>query len=140
MITIPIGAWTASVVFDLFALFSEDPSAYIPGAQLLIAIGVIGAVAAAVFGLHDLSLLAPGTAARRTALLHMTLNLAVMVLFIVSFILRMVSGSEELNIAGFVLSILALAVLGVSGWLGGKLAYRYGVRVASEKTQMEGFR
>jgi uncharacterized membrane protein len=31
-------------------------------------------------------------------------------------------------------------VLGVSGYLGGKLAYRYGVRVADEATQAAGFR
>jgi hypothetical protein len=29
--------------------------------------------------------------------------------------------------------------IAVSGWLGGKLAYRYGVRVADEQTQSEGF-
>lgn len=39
-----------------------------------------------------------------------------------------------------VLSALSLAELGVSGFLGGKLAYRYGVRVASETTQVEGYR
>jgi hypothetical protein len=30
-------------------------------------------------------------------------------------------------------------VLGVSGYLGGKLTYRYGVRVADEVTQAEGY-
>ncbi|WP_329414860.1 DUF2231 domain-containing protein [Nocardia vinacea] len=39
-----------------------------------------------------------------------------------------------------VLSITALAVLGVSGYLGGKLAYHYGVRVADETTQASGYR
>ena len=38
------------------------------------------------------------------------------------------------------LSIIGLAVIGVSGFLGGKLAYRYGVRVADESVQAEGFR
>jgi uncharacterized membrane protein len=37
------------------------------------------------------------------------------------------------------LSIVALVVLSASGFLGGKLAYRYGVRVADERTQAEGF-
>jgi uncharacterized membrane protein len=37
-------------------------------------------------------------------------------------------------------SLVALALLGVSGWLGGNLAYRYGDRVATEETQQEGFR
>ena len=36
-------------------------------------------------------------------------------------------------------SAVALAVLAVSGWLGGKLAYRYGVRVADEATQAQGY-
>jgi hypothetical protein len=33
----------------------------------------------------------------------------------------------------------ARAGLAVSGWLGGRLAYRYGVRVADEATQVEGY-
>ena len=39
-----------------------------------------------------------------------------------------------------ILTIIALILLVVSGWFGGKLAYRYGVRVADEGTQAEGFR
>ena len=34
----------------------------------------------------------------------------------------------------------ALVFLGVSGFLGGMLAYRYGVRVAAESDQAEGYR
>ena len=37
------------------------------------------------------------------------------------------------------LSVVSVAVLGVSGFLGGKLAYRYGVRVADETTQADGY-
>jgi hypothetical protein len=33
-----------------------------------------------------------------------------------------------------------LAILAVSGWLGGKLAYRFGVRVADETEQAPGYR
>jgi len=36
--------------------------------------------------------------------------------------------------------VVAIALLGVSGWLGGKLAYRYGVPVTDEQAQVEGFR
>lgn len=38
------------------------------------------------------------------------------------------------------LIIVALVLLGVSGWVGGELAYHYGVRGADEHTQSEGFR
>jgi len=37
------------------------------------------------------------------------------------------------------LSAVSLAVLAVSGYLGGKLTYRYGVRVADEVTQADGY-
>lgn len=70
----------------------------------------------------------------------MTLNLTVVVLFVVDFAVRASQGSEKASTAGFVLSLVALALLGVSGMLGGKLAYHYGVRVAGEQTQSEGFR
>ncbi|MFB8177760.1 DUF2231 domain-containing protein [Streptomyces sp. NPDC055966] len=45
----------------------------------------------------------------------------------------------SVGIGRLVLSALSVAVLGVSGFLGGKLAYRYGVRVADESTQAEGY-
>ena len=70
----------------------------------------------------------------------MVLNLGVVGLFVADFLLR--SDYEEYvetETAPMVLSIVALAVLGVSGYLGGMLAYRYGVRVADEETQAQGF-
>src|SRR5690606_38508655 len=102
--------------------------------------GLIGAVLAAVFGLIDMSNLAAGTPARRTALIHMTLNLSVVVLLLIGLIVRWNSSHDEVSVIGFILSIIAIAGLGVSGSLGGKLAYHYGVRVADEATQAEGFR
>jgi uncharacterized membrane protein len=38
------------------------------------------------------------------------------------------------------LSVVCLALLTAAGYLGGKLAFRYGVRVADETTQADGFR
>ena len=46
----------------------------------------------------------------------------------------------ETSVGQIVLSAAALAFLGVSGFLGGMLAYRYGVRVAAETDQAEGYR
>ena len=140
LVTIPIGTWVASLVFDIFGLAVGDPTAFALGAQVLIAIGVIGALLAAVFGFIDLSVIARGTPAQRTGLIHMSLNLAIVALFAVNWFIRATSDHDEVSIVGMVLSIIALVALGVSGWLGGKLAYRYGVRVADEGTQAEGFR
>lgn len=140
LVTIPIGTWVASFVFDIIALVADDPEPYIMAANILILIGLIGAVLAAAVGLLDLSMLERGTAARRTALVHMTLNLVIVVLFLASLLVRWAHGDEDISVIGFILSIVALALLGISGWLGGKLAYHYGVRVADEKMQAEGYR
>ena len=141
LVTIPIGAWIASLVFDIIGLVSNDPAPYVRGAWVLIVIGLVGAVVAAVWGFIDYLQLGRSTAARRTATIHLALNLGVVVLFVINLLVRLSADDpDEVSIVGFVLSIVGLAVLGVSGWLGGKLAYRYGVRVADERTQMEGFR
>lgn len=140
LVTVPIGAWVASLVFDLVALFSADGSAFATGATWLIVIGIIGALAAAVFGLLDLAAIESGTRAKRTGLIHMVINVTVVVLFVINFAMRLCVGVAEPTVAGLVISIVALSALGASGWLGGMLAYQYGVRVAAETDQLEGFR
>jgi uncharacterized membrane protein len=141
LVTVPIGVWLASAVFDIVALANaEEEAVFAEGAYWLIGIGIIGALLAAVFGLLDLTTIARGTKAFRTGLTHMALNLTVVALFVVDFAVRAAQGYEEASTVGFILSLIALALLGVSGWLGGMLAYHYGVRVADEQTQAEGFR
>ena len=140
LVTIPIGTWIASLVFDVIGFVVEEPAPYALGAQVLIAIGVIGALLAAIFGFLDLLAIPSNTVAKRTAFIHMGLNLGAVVLFAVNYFVRAASDHDEISITGLVLTIIGLAVIGVSGWLGGKLAYRYGVRVADEDTQAEGFR
>lgn len=141
LVTVPIGAWVASLVFDIASRASDDPEAFTRGSYWLIGIGVLGALAAAVFGFLDLVTIPRGTPAFRTALTHMGLNLAVVVAFVVSFVLRSgtVDEGEQVGIGFIALSVVALAALGASGWLGGKLTYRYGVRVVDEQTQREGY-
>lgn len=140
LVTVPIGSWVASIVFDIIALTAEDPTPYVVAARILILIGIVGAVLAAIWGFLDYLQLAAGTPARRTATTHMILNLGVTVLFVVNVLVRLAQDDDEASVIGFVLSLVGLAALGLSGWLGGKLAYRYGVRVADERTQAEGFR
>lgn len=139
LVTIPIGAWIASIVFDVLALFADDPSGLLFGAQVLIAIGVVGAVVAAMVGLLDYSVIPPGTRAKRTALVHMVLNLTAVVVFAASWLVRADHGHDSVIAVGVVLSLAGLLLVGASGYLGGELAYHFGVRVAAESKQAEGF-
>jgi uncharacterized membrane protein len=141
LVTVPIGAWVASFVFDLASRLSDEPTVFAKGAFWLIGLGLLGAAAAALVGFLDLFAIPTGTRAFRTGLLHMSLNLIVVALYIGAFLLR--RGRLEqpggVQTGLIVLSAVALGLLTVSGWLGGQLAYRYGVRVADETAQAEAY-
>jgi uncharacterized membrane protein len=141
LVTVPIGAWVTSLVFDLGSRIIDKPGFLTQGAEWLIGIGILGALAAGVFGFLDLLAIPTGTRAFRTGLTHMSLNLAVTVGYASNFLWRHGSYAAQGRVAvgPLVLSAASLAVLAASGYLGGKLAYRYGVRVADEQTQAEGF-
>jgi uncharacterized membrane protein len=141
LVTIPIGAWVASLVFDVISRTGDDAAEFAKGAYWLIGIGVVGALVAAMFGFLDLLAIPTGTRAFRTALVHMTINLCVVAMFGIGFGLR---HSHLTDIDGvppglLALSAVALVALAVSGWLGGKLTYRYGVRVVDEATQADAY-
>src|ERR671938_1863230 len=141
VIPIPIGAWVLSVVFDVASRVGPDRMQMANGASWLIGLGVLGALAAAMLGFLDLMAIPPGTRVFRIALLHASANLTATALFVVGFLLRRGhlddAGGVPLALIG--LSVVAVLVLGAGGFLGGELAYRYGVRVADEATQAEGY-
>lgn len=140
LVTVPIGAWVASIAFDAAATWAGEPEVFVKGAFWLIVGGIVGAAVAALFGLMDLLAIPRGTKAFATGLAHMVLNTTVVALFVVSLVLRRDHLDDaDVPFAAVVLSLAALAVLGASGWLGGKLTYTYGVRVVDESRQAEGF-
>ncbi|MBX0300475.1 DUF2231 domain-containing protein [Cryobacterium sp. 1639] len=140
LVTIPIGTWTAALIFDIVGFFVDEPEAFIRGSLWLVGIGLVGALLAAVVGLMDLATIQPGTRARRVALLHLSFNAAAIVLFAVSFLIRLSADRDDVSVFGFILSVVAYLLVGASGFLGGEMAYRYGVRVADETTQINAFR
>jgi uncharacterized membrane protein len=140
LVAIPLGAWVASFVFDVASHLAADPVMLAHGARWLIAIGVLGALAAATIGLLDLLAIPTGTRAFRTALLHMSLALTATTLYAIGFAIRDSEPTGPVGTVPMVLSVAALLVLGGTGYLGGTLAYRYGVRVVDEATQADGYR
>lgn len=142
LVTVPIGAWVASLVFDVGSHVTSPAGPLADGSLWLIAIGVLGALAAATIGFLDLLAIPTGTRAFRTGLVHMTLNLLVTTAYALGFAWRHGNYGHGAAVGAgqLALSAVSLAVLAVSGYLGGKLAYRYGIRVADETTQREGLR
>ena len=125
LVPIPIGLWIFSLVCDLVHAGGSPNPAWATVALYTMGGGIVGALLAAVPGLIDLVSLPPGP--RRTALAHMAINLTVVALYAVNFWLRMDAPESP---GGLVwLSVLAIGLLVISGWLGGKLVYELGVAV-----------
>ena len=123
LVAIPIGLWIFSLVCDLIFRFgSTNPNWEIVAKYTLVA-GIVGALIAAVPGFIDmLSLSWP---VKRIALMHMAINLTVVALYVVNAWMRRKGVSD----AAILLSVIAIAMLAVSGWLGGKMVYIHGVAV-----------
>ncbi|MFC7451350.1 DUF2231 domain-containing protein [Rhodococcus daqingensis] len=141
LVTLPIGAWVSSLVFDIASRIVEDPGFLTKGSVWLIAIGVLGALAAATVGFLDLLAIPTGTPAFRTGLVHMSLNVTVTVAYAVNLVWRRADYGtpDAVGVGQLALSAASLAALAASGYLGGKLVFRHGVRVVDEATQAEAF-
>lgn len=135
LVAVPIGAWVASLAFDVASQLVPDPAVAAQGSRWLIGLGVLGALVAASTGLLDLFTLPTGTRVFRTALAHMSLALAATAAYAVGFLIRDSDPSGPVPAGPLALSAAALAALAGAGYLGGTLAYRYGVRVAAEADQ-----
>lgn len=124
LVPIAIGLWVFSLVCDLVHRFgSANPNWEVVAWYTMIG-GIIGALVAAVPGFIDMLSLPWST--KRIALLHMSINLTVVALYVVNAYLRKGHGATDATIW---LSVIAVALLVVSGWLGGKLVYEHGVAV-----------
>ena len=125
LVPIPIGLWIFSFVGDLFHAGGSADPAWITLALYCMGGGIAGALLAALPGLVDLLSLPPGP--RSTAVKHMAINLTVVALYAINFWMRLQSPESPGKLIW--LSLIALGLLVVSGWLGGKMVYEYGVAV-----------
>lgn len=131
LIVFPVGLLVFSLICDLLALFTPDPLIVYTVALYTMVGGFIGALVAAVPGFIDFLSISDEDV-KKIAVVHMILNLVVVVLYGINIWLR-VNGSE-LNGMPLLLSVIAVGLLGISGWLGGSMAYRHGVGVNVKKS------
>lgn len=115
LVTVPLGAWTTTMVLDLAGMEQ--------GADLSLKLGLLGALGSAATGAAQWqdTLGKP----RRLGMLHASLNIGVTALYATSWLLR-ARGARK---TGVTLSMLGYAVGGFSAWLGGELSYDLGIGV-----------
>ena len=128
LIPFPLALWATSFVVDVLFYFLRHPTLLVI-AKFMIAAGCIGAIAAAIPGIIDW-LAIRNSDVKKVANWHARLNITALVVFAISLFLRLGSYSElvgrKLTIP-FLLSLVGVILISISGWLGGELAFRYGV-------------
>jgi uncharacterized membrane protein len=129
LIVFPLGLLTTAVGFDVLHLVTERVSFAFTAAHL-IAAGVLMGVVTAATGWLDWWLVTPrGSRARRVGLLHGLVNAAVLVLFAVSWLMRLAETDWLPGWPALVAAWLGVLAGGLGGWLGGELVERLGISV-----------
>jgi nitrite reductase/ring-hydroxylating ferredoxin subunit/uncharacterized membrane protein len=122
MTDVPIGSWTAALVFDGLDLATgKRPLQHAADASLVF--GTLGALGAAITGISDWRYLSGGS--RKMGVAHALLNSIGLVCSIVSLVQR-ATGRRN---AGRLTFLTGYSISGMAAHLGGELSYHYGLRV-----------
>jgi uncharacterized membrane protein len=127
LVALPVGLWTLALACDVVYVLDLGGESWANAALFAVGGGVVGALLAAVPGLVDLvSLKDPKL--KKIGLWHMALNLAAVAAFAWNFWLRWQGGPG--SDPPLLLTLLGVALISASGWLGGELVYVHGVAVS----------
>ncbi len=118
---VPVTAWVITAVISppTFAWAAR-------GAEVTVVIGLLGALGAIVTGLTDWS--DTYGAERRVGLDHALFNAIATILYLVSFILRLLAGPGD-SIAAAIIGFLGLASVTYAAYLGGDMVFTKGTGV-----------
>jgi len=118
---VPIAAWALALIFDIIWLIGPTANAWAArGAEVAVLVGILGAVGAAVTGLTDWS--DTYGRERTIGLYHAELNTLALVLYIISFILRLTVSTGESGLA-VVIGIAGLISVSIAAYLGGDMVF-----------------
>lgn len=130
VVSLPIGAFFLAFVADVTHALTKN-SLFYEIAFFAIGVGIVTALLAAVLGLVDYFGVTMSAAGRRLATIHMLINLSAVALYAISWMLR--RGDAALATPrwpiAFGLEALPFVMLGVSGWIGGKLTFEHKIGV-----------
>ncbi len=132
LIVFPLGLESTAVVFDLLYLVTgnEDLAIF---SFWAIAAGVIGGLAAAVFGTWDYLAIPKGTRAKRIGVVHGGGNVVVTALFAISWLMRREDPTFlPDNAIPLIVGLIAAGISIFTAWLGGELVFRLRMAVDDE--------
>jgi len=134
LVHFPIGLFVLSLLLDLASLAFADAPSLVRDSFYAMLLGVTTALIAAVPGFVDYTNIRSDHPAKRTATAHMILNLIVVALYGINLGVRSSSLADpRISLLPLVLSLVGIALLSVSGYLGGRLVYDDGIGVGRHK-------
>ena len=128
LIVYPLGLLSTAVIFDVLYVVTGNSDLATFSFWALVA-GLVGGIAAAVFGLIDWLGIPKGTRARRIGAVHGAGNVLVVALFALSLVARWASPQYLPDLRPLVVGLLGAGLALVTAWLGGELVYRLRVAV-----------
>jgi uncharacterized membrane protein len=129
LVPFPIALWIFSLLCDAIYAFGWGGALWNEMAFYTMAGGIVGAVAAALPGLVDYFSITEPTP-KKIATNHLILNATIVGLYLVNLWLRMNTAPSAKW--PLVLSAISIALLGLSGWLGGELVYVHAIGVETK--------
>ena len=134
LVHLPTSLWPAALVFDVLGIMGIGGNASVQAAFYAILFGLGAALLAIPAGLADWLDIKPEKPARQLGLYHMVINISATVLWLVNLLLRWndVGTATQVGTLPLALSIVGTLLLVVSGYLGGRMVYDYGIGIGRQ--------
>jgi len=138
LVVFPVGLYITSFIFDLVYLAQGDPFWY-RAAYWTMLVGLVGNLIAPLPGFIDYLKITPKTEARQIGTYHLTLGLTLAILYLINLLMRNGGAipADQRPWGTIFLNLVGVLLLGVQGWLGGELVYRFGIGVDERKEARE---
>jgi nitrite reductase/ring-hydroxylating ferredoxin subunit/uncharacterized membrane protein len=134
IVHLPIGLFMLSLLLDLATFVVRSGNTLSRSSFFCIATGVATALVAAVPGFVDYTTIRRDHPAKKIAIAHMLLNLSVVALYALNLGIRYPTlGQPTVPKSALVVSAIAIGLLSISGYLGGKMVYAEGIAVGRHR-------
>ena len=127
LVIFPVAFLVGAAGTDIGYWLTSDPF-WARASLWLICIGFLSGILAGITGFLDFSRI-KRVRDRSAGWLHMTGNIAALVLSLINWVMRLGDPAAPIFPVGITLSIIVATLLGISGWFGGELTFRHKVGV-----------
>lgn len=139
LVALPIGLFGWAFVCDIVYLASDRDKMWYDMSFWAGIGGIITGLLAALPGMGDFLTMAQKTDARDMAFVHGLLNVTVVALYFIAMLLMLdegaTSGGQLASV--FILHLVGVGLLGLSGWLGGELVFRHHLAMVPDDGELE---